>query len=754
MDKIPNIKGNKTLNNTLKTETIDLENNNNSHRNKNLYTSNKNSSKLSTKISGNNISKCSEKGKSIYTNSQSKYSKAEYNNKTFNKNTIYKSNIYNSNNTSNPKNYKNINENEQKINIDFRKQTYKDNNAFKPFESNTYQNKDYHILHKSQYLTNYIVAEKNNHEGKRLNLNKNVEKSINPHSYLKESAHHKKNVSENIQKSITTIKREIYEQNLFNNTDSKSPKNEFRTEKLIRFKQRKNHNYYISTYKKGICEKKLMNYISNDSLNLPKKDIQQLNLLRKNETLQFPKNITNPNSHRKNEDLTKKLHECSNTIDKDNGKKYDNNTLTINNNDSPYKLYTNNNHINNCRNNYIIPRRINSTYVNNFSYNNNINNNDSQKRKINTNFITENKNKINNRYLNNKLTRKGIVFNSNKDTLKLYNNNHNNNYNKDNFERNNTMLIADKNLEKHNNVNNNLNKSNQNHNYLYNSTISSNTIIANGNHKNLGINRTKTTMDNVYKKRLNFDEIKSEEHRNGFGNINDINNNNKKIITSVSMKRSDNAINKNNNENNRRFKYIEYINTNTINNLQENINKNIINSCTDKNITNFNSTNNQTNSNNNDKNNQNKRKHKYQKADLEELILKLTNVKNEYKKYKEQENHSFNKKENLENMTNIKQNIKPNSFIPQEINIETTENYNINNNHRNINQFKTRNIQTSTIGNSFDKLDRKRRNITTYNDVNGDINFDQNFNYVFKQNNFYNNRNARENLFDYKYVKK
>ena len=105
-------------------------------------------------------------------------------------------------------------------------------------------------------------------------------------------------------------------------------------------------------------------------------------------------------------------------------------------------------------------------------------------------------------------------------------------------------------------------------------------------------------------------------------------------------------------------------------------------------------------------------------------------------------------------MTNIKQNIKPNSFIPQEINIETTENYDINNNHRNINQFKTRNIQTSTIGNSFDKLDRKRRNITTYNDVNGDINFDQNFNYVFKQNNFYNNRNARENLFDYKYVKK
>ena len=760
INNIPNIKGNKTLNNTLKIETIDLQNNSNSHRNKNLYTSNKNSSKLSTKISGNNISKYPEKNKSIYTNSQSN-SKPEYNNKTFNKNTIYKNNIYNSNNTSNPKNFKTINENEQKTNLEFRKRTYKENDSFKPFESSTYQNKDYHILHKNQYLTNYIVAEKNNNEEKKVNSNKNVEISTNPLSYLKESAHHKKNISENIQKSITTIKREIYEQNLFNNNESKSPKNELRTEKLIRFKQRKNHNYYISTYKKGICEKKLMNYISNDSLNLPKNDIQQLNLLRKDETFQFPKNITNPNSHRKNEDLTKKLQELSNTIDKDNCTKYDNNTLIINNNDSPLKLYTNNNKINNCRNNYIIPRRINSTYVNNFSSNNNINNNNNQKRKISSNYVTENKNKINNRYVNNKLTRKGIVFNSDKDTLKHYNNNTNNNnhnYNKDNLERSNTLFISDKNLEKHNNANNNLNKTNQNHNYLYNSTISSNTIKANGNHKYLGINRTKTTMDNVYKKRLNFDEIKSEEYRNGFGNIND-NINNKKIITSVSMKRSDNAIYKNNNENNRRFKYIEQINTNIINNLQENINKNIINSCTDKNITNYNSKNNPGNSNNSGKNNQNiqmmnttnKRKHKYQNGDLEELILKLTNVKNGYKKYKEKENESFNKKANLENTINIKQNIKPNSFIPQEIKIETTENYIINNNNRNTNQFKTRNIQTSTIGNSIDQMNR-RRTITTNNEVKGDA--DQNFNYVFKQNNFYNNRYGREDLFDYKYVQK
>ena len=159
------------------------------------------------------------------------------------------------------------------------------------------------------------------------------------------------------------------------------------------------------------------------------------------------------------------------------------------------------------------------------------------------------------------------------------------------------------------------------------------------------------------------------------------------------MKRSDNAIYKNNNENNRRFKYIEQINTNIINNLQENINKNIINSCTDKNITNYNS----------------------------------------------------------KNTINIKQNIKPNSFIPQEIKIETTENYIINNNNRNTNQFKTRNIQTSTIGNSIDQMNR-RRTITTNNEVKGDA--DQNFNYVFKQNNFYNNRYGREDLFDYKYVQK
>jgi hypothetical protein len=167
MNKIPNIKESKTLNNSLKVETIDLENNSNSQRNKNLYSTNQNSTKLSTKISGNNIGKYPEKSKSITTNSQSYYSKPEYNNKTFNKNTIYRSNIYNNINISNPKNFKTLNENEQKANKDYRKITYKDNDVFKPFESNTYQNKDYHILHKNQYLTNYIVTEKNNHEEKK-----------------------------------------------------------------------------------------------------------------------------------------------------------------------------------------------------------------------------------------------------------------------------------------------------------------------------------------------------------------------------------------------------------------------------------------------------------------------------------------------------------------------------------------------------------------------------------------------------------
>ena len=175
MNKIPNIKESKTLNNSLKVETIDLEINSNSQRNKNLYSANQNSTKLSTKISGNNISNYPEKSKSITINSQSYYSKPEYNNKTFNKNTIYRSNIYNNINTSNPKNFKTLNENEQKTNKDYRKISYKENNVFKPFESNTYQNKDYHILHKNQYLTNYIVTEKKNHEEKKMNSNKNIE---------------------------------------------------------------------------------------------------------------------------------------------------------------------------------------------------------------------------------------------------------------------------------------------------------------------------------------------------------------------------------------------------------------------------------------------------------------------------------------------------------------------------------------------------------------------------------------------------
>ena len=105
-------------------------------------------------------------------------------------------------------------------------------------------------------------------------------------------------------------------------------------------------------------------------------------------------------------------------------------------------------------------------------------------------------------------------------------------------------------------------------------------------------------------------------------------------------------------------------------------------------------------------------------------------------------------------MTNLKKNVKKNSFIPQEINIETSEKNIINSNNRYNNQFKTRNIPTSKIVDSYDKMNRKRRTLITNNDVKRDMDCEQNFNYVFRQNNFYNNRNAREDLFDYKYVQK
>ena len=142
---------------------------------------------------------------------------------------------------------------------------------------------------------------------------------------------------------------------------------------------------------------------------------------------------------------------------------------------------------------------------------------------------------------------------------------------------------------------------------------------------------------------------------------------------------------------------------------------------------------------------------------VEDLLIKLTKAKNEYKKNKNYEisnlNNNYIKLDN-QDITKQRQRRKPISFISsQDLNSGISEKYLINNTNENINYYRINNISdnlmTDTLNNN---LNRDRKSIVNKNRET--FNFDQNYNYIFNNNNnFYNNnRNLKVNLYGKKFI--
>jgi hypothetical protein len=141
---------------------------------------------------------------------------------------------------------------------------------------------------------------------------------------------------------------------------------------------------------------------------------------------------------------------------------------------------------------------------------------------------------------------------------------------------------------------------------------------------------------------------------------------------------------------------------------------------------------------------------------VEDLLIKLTKAKNEYKKNKNYDinnlNNNYIKLDN-QNISKQRQRRKPISYISsQDLNSGISEKYLINNTNEKNNYYRLNNISdnlmTDTLNNN---LDRNRKSVVNKN--RGTFNIDKNYNYIFNNNNFYNNnRNLKINLYDQKYL--
>jgi hypothetical protein len=140
---------------------------------------------------------------------------------------------------------------------------------------------------------------------------------------------------------------------------------------------------------------------------------------------------------------------------------------------------------------------------------------------------------------------------------------------------------------------------------------------------------------------------------------------------------------------------------------------------------------------------------------VEDLLIKLTKAKNEYQKNKNYDinnlNNNYIKLDN-QNISKQRQRRKPISYISsQDLNSGISEKYLINNTNGKINYYRLNNmsdnLMTDTLNNN---LDRNRKSVVNKN--RGTFNIDKNYNYIFNNNNFYNNnRNLKINLYGQKY---
>lgn len=486
--------------------------------------------------------------------------------------------------------------------------------------------------------------------------------------------------------------------------------------------------------KNSLRDKKLLNNVSNDYsdiTNIPQRNLTKLNSIRKTETFNHYNNYTNSYIKNSTQNLNQRLGMFSNSVEKYRINNYPN-TFTISDLNSPINLYSSHQDINsiNLLKNHTLDsrRRINSTLINN-SYDNNTNH-----RRTNNNnyYIISNKTK----FFNPKLIRRGIVLNTTKDNDY---HNYNTNLIDDNTFGNNKILYT---------------KSKPNFKYLSNYNLNRNININPRTENKYQFNKTQInlgyyeTNHKINRHNKDFDDSDINE---GFQYYNSNHIDNIKSFNDITYRQRNEKLHGKN-------KIFGHLNNRTI--IQDSYNKSLINDYTRSGINKYKTTNlintkfNQilTSHLSNRKPNRQFISNSNSNT-VEDLLIKLTKAKNDYKKNKNNDISNFNNnyiKLDNQNISKQRQRTKPISFISsQGLNSENSEKYLINNKNENINYYRVNNnlsdkLITDTLNNN---LVRTRKSIVNKNRI--AFNFDNNYNNIFNNTNFYNNnRNMKINLYD------
>ena len=669
-----------------------------------------------------------------------------FNNKTFNKNiNIYK--IYN----NNINNYQNLNTNQ-----DNNDDLYHDINYMRKFDTEvdnyqSFEEKNENINNENIYdqsegrniylkYRSRIPETEYNIDEDKLNFDKNGE-YIMDSPKMRNNYNHKKNISNYLYPNNFLKKNEIYNQKIItnSNTEIKSPQNNKRSRELINQihfnNERRFHN--MKTSKNSLRDKKLLNYVSNDFsdiFNIPQRNLTKLNSIRKTETFNHFNNYTNSYIKNSTQNLNQRLGMFSNSVEKYRISNYPN-TLTISDLNSPINLYSSHQDINNLnilKNNTLDSRRRIKSSLKNNSYDNNTN----PRRTINNNYYyVINKTK----FFNPKLVRKGIVLNTTNDND--YHNYNSNLIDDNNFEINRGLYIT---------------KSKPNFKYLSNYNLNRN--INPRTESKYQFNKTQINLgyyDTNHKINRHNKDFDDNDINEDFQYWNSNNINNIKSFNDITYRQR-------NEKNNVKNKIIGHLNNRTI--IQDNYNKSLINDYARSGINKYKTTNliNTKFSQIINTHLSNRKPNRQllgntNNSAVEDLLIKLTKAKNEYKKNKNYEisnlNNNYIKLDN-QDITKQRQRRKPISFISsQDLNSGISEKYLINNTNENINHYRINNISdnlmTDTLNNN---LNRDRKSIVNKNRET--FNFDQNYNYIFNNNNnFYNNnRNLKVNLYGKKFI--
>ena len=638
-------------------------------------------------------------------------SNKEYNNKTY-KNIVINTIDSNNNTTINTnQNLNNIQIKNNKLNNDnsYKRRQIKKIDSFQYFDSKININRKSKISDKKNHHLNlHKINEENSSKEKNINSERNKKIIIN--SNRKENKKlYKNNITNFLYSNSYRKRKEVYNQKLYINKEMKSPKNNIKINEIKNNDKdnepRRNHRFYISSNKEDKEKGRSLNYISNDLKSPRKKEIIKLSPLRLSKNVGHYKN--NIKSSSLNGSSKKRIY-SELSYSKEN---YNNpETKTLNNRISSSNYFSYNLYKNSYKKNNITPRRNNSSFINNSSYEIN-----KEKRNVFNMYNTNDKKNINEKYIIPKFINKGLIIHE-------IDNSSSPNHIKDS--------AVDKSLERINNLNS-INKTKPNY-----KCITSYYLTSNNNSKTNTIDRSKynqlyklsTNAKNSYKK-IKINRVERED-RNKMEKIKSLNNSFKKIDT----KRI---------ENNLRKKKIEY--TSNTNNIQDKKKKIFMNDYTNNFFNDYNYNNSIALNNNKNQlantsyknNNANKFMIKINKENIDDILIKLTKSKNDYIKQEKNENNSFNnsniKFEN-QNIPKMKQRktIKPFSLLKKSLNKEISDPFlmfNTNNESKNNMNYASRLITKDSLKES---LNISKNNIVihkrteTINNINNNDIFGQN----------------------------